>query len=143
MKALGLAACALGCAGLWGWALAWPKHAPALPAKLVGEFQRFEPKGEVPEPTPFDVGHEQWFRFDDRGSYLVRFLVAGGYEMVRWQGSVVQQGGTLVLHQVSVNGVEEAADELRFRYEWRADPEGEFLVLVADPGGYHVFLRPQ
>jgi hypothetical protein len=140
-----VAVCALAIVVLWAWALAWPKRLPPLPPEFVREFKlfRFEPPGDTEVPNPFDMGQEQRFRFSAEGSYLVQFLVAAGYEMVRWQGTALLDGDTLVLRQVSVNGAEQAAPEMRFRYEWRADQEGEFLVLAAEPDGYRLYLRSE
>jgi hypothetical protein len=145
VKALGLVLCLLGIAGLWGWALFAPKRLPPLPAAIAREFKldHFEPPGDRPVTNPFEMGTEQRFRFAAEGSYLIQFLVAGGHEMVRWQGTVIQEGNTLVLRQVSVNGEPEPAPDMRFRYEWRADPEGEVLVFAADPDGYRLYLRPE
>jgi hypothetical protein len=145
VKGLVVALCVLASGGLWAWAVLAPKRLPPLPAALVREFRlfRFEPPGDRPVINPFDLGHEQRFRFGAEGTYIVQFLVAGGHEMVRWQGTVVQEGNVLVLRQVSVNGVAEPAPDRRFRYEWRADQEGEFLVFAADPDGYRLFLRTE
>jgi hypothetical protein len=145
VRASGLVLCLLGIAGLWAWAVLAPKRLPPLPPEFLREFKlfRFEPPGDTPMTNPFDMGQEQRFRFSAEGSYLVQFLVAAGYEMVRWQGTALLEGDTLVLRQVSVNGAEEAAPEMRFRWEWRADQEGEFLVLAAEPEGYRLYLRSE
>jgi len=132
-----------GIALLWGWALYWPKPPGELPERFVGEFVlvRYVPASRADQDPPIP-GQTKHFYFRADGTYKVRIMVSGGYEMWRQEGAVEVRDGLLVLTQVSKNREESRSEHPhRFKASWGQDKGGEFLGLKEVDRGYELVLR--
>jgi hypothetical protein len=147
--------CLAGAAGVWAWALYWPKEATLepLPSRFVGEYQVagiHAPQGML---NPLPPGKQYVFRFAPEGTYSFSVFLNGGYEILRWEGVVaVSETGIMTLTPISKNRVEMrpppegSAPELldrveRFHAEWGKDDKGPFLALRHADRGITLQLR--
>lgn len=146
MKQAALMLCLVATAGLWGWALLWPKPAEPLPDRYCGEFvlYRFEPPEGVVMANPFPPGQERRYTFRPEGTWSLKVLVAKGYEMFRQEGILLlEPDGTLSMEQVSENRKETHKQPDRYRPEWSVDAKGKpILKLTHKDQGYEFYLRP-
>ena len=154
--------CLLAAAGLWGWALWWPKPLDRLPDPFVGVFVQtgFEPPidkaGErVAMRNPFSSGQTRRYTFRADGTYTMSVRVSGGYEMMRHDGMIrySESDGILEMVQLSDN-LKRDGNPQTYRYapRWGQDNQGRFLLLVAElkteeerarlKQGAELYLRP-
>ena len=161
MKAVA-ALCLLGAAGIWAWALLWPKPPEPLPDTYVGTFVQsgFEPPidkaGErVSMPNPYPPGQTRRWIFRADGTYTMSVVVIGGFEMMRHEGTIrySEQDGLIEMRQLSEN-LKRSEEPLRFRYapRWGQDNQGRFLLLIGEleteeekarlKQGSELYLRP-
>ena len=135
--------CLAGVVGLWGWALFWPKPVDELPARFIGEFvldrDLYVPGGADQNADP--PGQKRHFTFFEDGSYKVRIMVSGGYEMWRQEGQVEMRDGLFILTQISVNREEVRGEPHRYEPSWGQDKKGEFLRLKEIDREYEYVLR--
>jgi hypothetical protein len=148
MKWVGIG-CLAATAVVWALALAPPAERPRPAPGIAGSYRlfRFEHAEERRgAPNPFPLGSLTYFGFRDDGTFL--FLVFGaGRELIRREGFYGFDGARLTLEQISENRVRSQSqrpeDRIQaFRAEWKQDPEGPFLLLVQEPDGYQLYLRP-
>jgi hypothetical protein len=144
--------CLAGAAGVWAWALLWPKEVP-LPSRFVGEYQvaGIETPPGIANPLP--PGKQYVVRFSADGTYSLSVLLNGGYEILRSEGTAaLSEGGTLTLTPISENRVRirapaEGAERRlldraeRFHAEWGKDDTGRYLALRHAEHGYTFRLR--
>ena len=161
MKPL-IAACLLGAAGLWAWALFWPAPKPEpIPEKWVGTFfiEGFEPpidtNGErVPMSNPYPPGQTRTFEFGASGTYTLSVVVSGGYEMLRQEGRLeVLEGDVLKMTQKSENRtkLKEPVPPFQWKARWTEDKKGRLIQLIRVLGddethlqqGEELYLRPR
>jgi hypothetical protein len=136
--------CLAGAAGLWAWALFWPKEPLPLPEELRGEFVlfRYEPPQQGDGVNPYPPGQERRFLFGADNHYRIRVIVSGGYEMRRQEGTLmVESDKTLRMTQVSMDRVEERDGPWRYATIWGRDETGPYLQLREVDRGYSLYLR--
>jgi len=140
--------CLAGAAGLWAWAVLWPKEATLepLPARFaaVYQFAGFDAPPGRPMENPLPPGQAHLFDFRADGTYAFSVMVSGGHEILRREGVVrVSPGGVLTLTPVSTNRREDRGPPEHFHAEWGEDEGGPFLALRHVQQAYTFRLRPK
>ncbi len=145
----------LGSAGLWAWAMTGSREVVALPDRYCGTFElfRFE-AGIAPGAVDPIAQKQRWiYTFAKNGTFQIRVLVPGDWEMLRRSGTVVTDGeDRIVLTRGSENGMfmlSETGEPLeqvpeRYYVQWGTDEKGPYLHLteeLAAAAGQQLFLR--
>jgi hypothetical protein len=144
MKVAALIVLLLATAGIWIWADSVRVELDPLPERLCGTFQvyRYEPAEGVRMANPFLAGQHHRYTFRADGTYLVRTMVSGGYEMLRSEGTAtLDHKQVLALHQLSVNRRKSPAEPELFGTWWGQDEEGAYLLLRHVEQGHSLYLR--
>ena len=150
---LGIALSLAGSAGVWYWALYWPKPVAALDAKYCGTFElfRYEPPEGQGGDDPIARGQRWIYTIGEDHIYTIRVLVDGEYEMARRSGVVTTEptpdgDHVLVLQQHTMNSIADLGEPDPYYVEWGTDENGAYMRLIGDLGdrrGQQLFLRPQ
>ncbi|MHC4959502.1 MAG: hypothetical protein ACYTGN_14140 [Planctomycetota bacterium] len=131
----------LAAAGLWVWALAAPEDSVGpVPERFVGEFVlwRYEPPlnkdgNSVMMRSPYAPGQERRWHIRADGTYMMRVLVSGGYEMMRQEGVVWVDGehSMMTMKQLSENRADSEPIDYAYSVQFSNGPQGDELKLTA------------
>ena len=111
LMGLGIVVCLAASAGLWYWAVVWPKPADGLAEDYRGRFVLFQYEpGEEGGQDPFSMRQRWEYEFTADNQFIFRVFIDGNFIMAERAGLVTEEKSwdgedRLVLRQHTVNGV--------------------------------------
>lgn len=144
-----------GTAALWIWAMSGTVETTSFPEKYLGTFEMYRYEAGVASGAVDPISQRQrWiYSFFENGTFQIRVLVDGDWEMLRRSGNVVaDHEDGLILTRVSENGMlllaadgePHAGHPERYYVQWGSDEDGPYLHLteeLASSAGQQMFLR--